>query len=157
VIGAALFVIFGSDWWPDTYGYFGGPPKRPDATVLISTLVLVYTFFVAAYGALAPLVVGKGNPFRWDLIKKFGVTFCRVSVLGLIAAAVVLDLVRIANSIGDLYTTTMRQLPPPKVHDAADEFVRYLIINATILVFALIIAFWPEGSEGQAKSNVNSG
>lgn len=156
VISALLFLIFGSHWWPDPYGYFGGPGKSPDATVLISTLVLVYTFFVAAYGALTPFVVGKGNPFRWDLIKKCGVAFCRVSALVLIAAAVALDLVRIANSIGDLYTTTMRHLPPSKVHDAADEFVRYLIINAAILLFALILTFWPERSADHAQSNRNS-
>ena len=89
----------------------------------------------------------------WGLIEKCGVAFCRVSALALIAMAVALDLVRMANSIGDLYTTTMRLLPPPKVYDAAAEFLRYLIVNAAILLFALIIAFWPDRSAGDAESN----
>lgn len=54
--------------------------------------------------------------------------------------AVVLDLVRIGNSTGDLYSTAMRHLPPNKVSDAAAEFTRYLIANAVVLLFALIIA-----------------
>jgi hypothetical protein len=147
VIGSLLFLFLGGDWWPRPYGFFEGTGKEdPDATVLVSTLIVVYTFFVAAYGALTPLVVGKGNPFEWDLIKKLGVAFCRASTLVLIALAVGLDLARIANSIGDLYTTTMRALPPLKVADAAAEFVRYLIVNTIILLFALIIGFWPDGS-----------
>jgi hypothetical protein len=147
VIGSVLFLFLGGDWWPRPYGFFEGTGKEnPDATVLISTLIVVYTFFVAAYGVLAPLVAGEGNPFQRDLIKKPGVAFCRVSALGLIALAAGLDLARIANSIGDLYTTTMRALPPLKVVDAAAEFVRYLIVNAIILLFALIIGFWPDGS-----------
>jgi hypothetical protein len=55
-----------------------------------------------------------------------------------------LDLVRVWNSIGDLYTTTMRELPPDKVYDAAAEFTRYLIVNAFVFLFVLAIAFWPE-------------
>ena len=70
VIGSLLFLFLGGDWWPRPYGFFEGTGKEnPDATVLVSTLIVVYTFFVAAYGALTPLVAGKGNPFKWDLIR----------------------------------------------------------------------------------------
>ena len=55
VIGSLLFLFLGGDWWPRPYGFFESTGKEdPDATVLISTLILVYTFFVAAYGALVP-------------------------------------------------------------------------------------------------------
>jgi hypothetical protein len=152
VVGSILFLIIGSHLWPRPYGFFRGTGAGPDATTLISTLVVVYTFFVAAYGALTPLVIGKENPFRWGRIKKGDAAFFRVSALILMTAAVVLDLIRVWNSTGDLYTTTMRYLPPPKVYDAAAEFTRYLAINIAVLLFALIVGCWPERSPDHAES-----
>lgn len=150
--GSVLFLIFDRSWWPRPYGFFEGIGKGPDATTLISTLVVVYTFFIAAYGALTPLVVGKRKSLTWKLIKEGGVASFRVSVLGLMALAVGLDLFRIGNSVGDLYATTMRYLRPSKVFDAASEFTSYLILNSAVLLFALIVACLPERPVGHAES-----
>jgi hypothetical protein len=143
LIASVLFLFGGSHWWPRPYGFFRKVGKGPDATTLISTLVVVYTFFVAAYGALTPMVVGTGKDALTSRLASGGKVYLRASALVLMGLAVALDLYRVGNSAGDLYTTTMRDLPPAKVYDTAAEFTRYLIINAGVLLFALIIACLP--------------
>src|SRR5215831_5568719 len=66
--------------------------------------VVLYTVFVAAYGTLLPIVVTKERD-AWEWL-----------ALGLMVFAIGLDLYRIANSLGDLYTTTMRHLTPGQIH-----------------------------------------
>jgi hypothetical protein len=137
VICGVLYLLVASTFPPHLRrfsGVGGGSDGEPDATTLISTLVVIYTFFAAAYGTLAPALIAKP-----------GRTFWRAWALIYIFLAMILDLVRVWNSIGDLYATTMRHLPPAKVYDAADEFTRYLIVNAIVLIFALAITFLPPG------------
>ena len=61
------------------------PPHTtcPDATTLISTLIVVYTFFIAAYGALVAALIGR-HCSQW----------LKVPALVYMIVAVVLDLVR---------------------------------------------------------------
>lgn len=124
VIAGGLLALLGGEWWPTRYSAFGSA-DQPDATVMISTLVLVYTVFIAAYGSLTPMVVEIQDPW-W-----------RSTILTLISSAVVLDLFRILNSTADLYRTTMRHLDPAKIHDAEAEFSRYFIANALVVGIAL--------------------
>lgn len=115
LVGSSLFLIFGSHWWTRPYGYFRhAGPYHADSTVLVSTLVLVYTFFIAAYGVITPLLVGKGDCFKASQIKKGRVAFLRLSALVLMAGAVILDLVRLANSVGDLCSTRLRCTTCPR-------------------------------------------
>lgn len=146
LIASLLFLFGGGHLWPHPYGSFTKSGQDPDATTLISTLVVVYTFFIAAYGALTPMVVGTGKDALTSRQASKGMVYLGVSALVLMGLAVVLDLVRIGNSTGDLYSTTMRHLPPNKISDAAGEFTRYLIANAAVLLFALIIACLPRRS-----------
>ncbi len=134
VICGVLYLLAASAFPPHLrrFSGVGGSDAEPDATTLISTLVVIYTFFAAAYGTLAPVLIGKKRR-----------TFWRAWALIYIFLAMILDLIRVWNSIGDLYATTMRHLPPTKVYDAADEFTRYLIVNAIVLLFALAVAFLP--------------
>jgi hypothetical protein len=136
VIGGVLYLFVASAFPPHLrrFAGVGGSDAEPDATTLISTLVVIYTLFAAAYGTLAPVLIGKE-----------GRTFWRAWALICIFLALILDLARVWNSIGDLYATTMRHLPPGKVYDAAAEFTRYLIVNAIVLLFALAVTFLPPG------------
>jgi hypothetical protein len=140
VVGATLFIFLGrKQWWPPYYPEVGkaAPGKEmPDATVLISTLILVYTFFVAAYGALTPSIVGSRANQPW-----------RLAALLLVFGTVGLDLWRVWNSTGDLYSTTMRQLHPDQVQDAVAEFARYFLVNVLVIVFALVVASWARSPE----------
>jgi hypothetical protein len=145
---AALVVICGlylflPVTFPPHTRYFSRLGSDPDATTLISTLLVIYTFFAAAYGALAPSLVGRKDR-----------VCLRAAALIYMFLALLLDLVRVWNSMGDLYATTMRHLSPAKVHDAAAEFTRYLIVNAFVLLFVLAVAFWPmrNGSSKDGKS-----
>lgn len=136
VVCGVLYLHFASALPPHLRrfsGVGGEPGAEPDATTLISTLVVIYTFFAAAYGTLAASLIGKE-----------GRTFWRAWALIYIFLALILDLGRVWNSIGDLYATTMRHLPAAKVYDAADEFTRYLIVNAIVLLFALAVTFLPD-------------
>jgi isoprenylcysteine carboxyl methyltransferase (ICMT) family protein YpbQ len=102
---------------------------QPDASVFISTLILLYTVFVAAYGTLLPIVVAKERD-AWERL-----------AFGLIVIAIGLDLYRIANSLGDLYTTTMGQLSPGQIHDTNYEFIHYYFsINVAVIAVALFVA-----------------
>ena len=101
---------------------------QPDASVFISTLILLYTVFVAAYGTLLPIVVAKER-HAWERL-----------ALGLMVLAIGLDLYRIANSLGDLYTTTMGQLTPGMIHDTSYEFIHYYFsINVVVIAVALFV------------------
>ncbi len=127
LVGAAiLYLYFGNKSWHSHAA--AGAGSGPDATALISTLIVIYTFFIAAYGALAPSFIGTRRFGSWQL-----------AALLLMLGAVGLDLGRVWNSIGDMYATTMRNLPPNKVDDAAAEFKRYLLINVVVLIFALAV------------------
>jgi hypothetical protein len=102
---------------------------QPDATVFISTLILIYTVFMAVYGALLPMVIAKKRE-AWEWL-----------ALALMLAATLLNLYRIVNSLGDLYTTTMGQLSPGKIHDASYEFIHYYFsINVVVIAVALFVA-----------------
>jgi hypothetical protein len=102
---------------------------QPDATVFISTLILIYTVFMAVYGALLPIVIAKKRE-AWEWL-----------ALALMLAAILLNLYRIVNSLGDLYTTTMGQLSPGKIHDASYEFIHYYFsINVVVIAVALYVA-----------------
>lgn len=110
---------------------------QPDATVFISTLILIYTVFMAAYGALLPIVIAKKRE-AWEWL-----------LLALMLAAILLNLYRIVNSLGDLYTTTMGQLSPGKIHDASYEFIHYYFsINVVVIAVALFVAS-PESRRGR--------
>lgn len=101
---------------------------QPDASVFISTLILLYTVFVAAYGTLLPIIVAKERD-AWGWL-----------ALGLMVFAIGLDLYRIANSLGDLYTTTMGHLTPGKIHDTNYEFIHYYFsINVVVIAIAIFV------------------
>jgi hypothetical protein len=52
--------------------------------------------------------------------------------------AILMNLWRIQNALGDLYTTTMHQLTPAKIRDASYEFIHYyFVINVVVIVIAL--------------------
>ena len=93
LIASLLFLFWGgSHWWSRPYGFFKGVGKGPDATTLISTLVVVHTFFVAAYGALTPMVVGAGKDALTSRQVPRGRIYLRSSALVLMTLAVALDL-----------------------------------------------------------------
>jgi isoprenylcysteine carboxyl methyltransferase (ICMT) family protein YpbQ len=101
---------------------------QPDATVFISTLILIYTVFMAVYGALLPIVIAKKRE-AWEWL-----------ALALMLVAILLNLYRIVNSLGDLYTTTMGQLTPGEIHDASYEFIHYYFsINVAVIAVALFV------------------
>jgi hypothetical protein len=105
----------------------------PDATTLIGTLIVVYTFFIAAYGALVPALIGrKCNPLL------------KIAALSLMIATAGLDLVRVWNSTVDLHDTTLRYLTKGDVNDAATEFTVYLAVNVGVLIFAFVVLCFPE-------------
>ena len=110
---------------------------QPDASVFISTLILLYTVFMAVYGTLLPIVIAR----------KLGAWEKRA--LTLMGSAVLLNLYRIGNSLGDLYTTTMGRLTPGQIHDASYEFIYYYFpINIVAIVVALGVCLrgWGRGS-----------
>jgi len=89
--------------------------------------------FVAAYGTLLPIVVAKER-HSWEWL-----------ALGLMVGAIGLNLYRIANSLGDLYTTTMGQLTPGRIHDTSYEFIRYYFsINVVVIAVALLAVSRPD-------------
>ena len=103
--------------------------NNPDATVFISTLILIYTVFIAVYGAVIPLILARANRDVWKWL-----------ILTLIAIAFVEDLRRIQNSLGDLYATTLKQLTIGKVQDANSEFIHiYFYGNVVVIVIALLV------------------
>jgi hypothetical protein len=84
--------------------------------------------FMAVYGALLPIVIAKKRE-AWEWL-----------ALALMLAAILLNLYRIVNSLGDLYTTTMGQLSPGKIHDASYEFIHYYFsINVVAIAVALFV------------------
>jgi uncharacterized membrane protein len=105
---------------------------QPDASVLISTLILIYTVFMAVYGALLPMFIARDSG-AWEWL-----------AIVLMVLAILLNLWRIQNSLGDLYTTTMRQLTPNEIHDADYEFMHYYFVsNVVVIVMALVVISRP--------------
>jgi hypothetical protein len=83
---------------------------------------------MTVYGALLPIVIAKKRE-AWEWL-----------ALTLMLAAILLNLYRIVNSLGDLYTTTMGQLTPGKIHDASYEFIHYYFsINILVIAVALFV------------------
>jgi len=108
---------------------------QPDASVFISTIILIYTVFIAVYGALLPMFIAKKRgALDWLAIV-------------LMVAAILENLRRIQNSLGDLYRTTVRQLTPNEIHDASYEFMHYyFVINVVVILIALAVISRPRGS-----------
>jgi hypothetical protein len=104
---------------------------NPDASVFISTLILIYTVFIAVYGALIPLVLTRATRDIWKWL-----------AVGLIGTAFIFDLYRIQNSLGDLYATTLRRLTISKINDANSEFIHfYFYGNVVVIAIVLWVVF----------------
>lgn len=117
-------------WWLKQYRSIQTPMpgENPDASVMISTFIIIYTSFIAAYAALTTEL--RGSQLRSS----------QLASLILMLGAVGLDLWRILNSTGDLLSTTMRGLTRVQAMDAERDFNRYLWVNMGVLVFALLVA-----------------
>lgn len=102
----------------------------PDATVFISTLIVIYTVFISVHGALlAQVTDAKRTRGPWEWL-----------ILVLMLLAVGVNLWRIQNSLGDLYATTLLRLPADKVDDAGYEFVHYYFYsNVVVIGLALVV------------------
>ena len=133
VVVVGLYLNYGNEWWhPIT------APKEghdPDATALISTLIFIYTFFIGAYGGLTPSILkARCHPA------------VRTAAILLMLGAISLDLGRVSNSTGDLYTTTTRNLSSARINDAAVEFTRYFLVNVIVILILIMVACWPGGA-----------
>lgn len=131
-----VFVSRGSEGAALTKG------TQPDASVFISTLILIYTVFMAVYGALLPTLIAKKRE-AWEWL-----------ALVLIVLTIGLNLYRIVNSLGDLYTTTMGRLSVGKIHDASYEFIHYYF---AINVVVIAVALWAVSSRGSAAEGGQPG
>lgn len=111
---------------------------RPDATVLISTLIAINIALITVYGVLLPLLNAKKRDERgaWEW-----------AAIVLMAGAVLVDLWRIQNSVGDLYATTIGQLTLDKTYDAQYEFLHYYFFSN---VAVLLVALWAITRRGAA-------
>lgn len=103
---------------------------RPDATVLISTLIAIDIALITVYGVLLPLLNTRTRDERgaWEW-----------AAIVLMVWAVLVDLWRIENSVGDLYATTIGQLTLAKTYDAEYEFLHYYFFSN---VAVLMVALW---------------
>ena len=103
---------------------------RPDATVLISTLIAIDIALITVFGVLLPLLNARTRDERgaWEW-----------AAIVLMAGAVLVDLWRIENSVGDLYATTIGQLTLAKTYDAEYEFLHYYFFSN---VAVLLVALW---------------
>src|SRR5690349_11477607 len=99
----------------------------PDATVYISTLIVVYAALITVQGLLLPIVLEHKIHDRWKLVA------CAASGLAIAA-----DLWRIHNSLHDLYSTTIRALDLDHTYDAGYEFRWYFYANLVAILVALI-------------------
>jgi hypothetical protein len=110
----------------------------PDATVFISTLILIYTVFVTVLGALLAQAADKRSR-----------GFLERLILVLMFLAVAVNLWRIQNSVGDLYETTLGNLPADKVDDAAYEFIHYYFYSNVVVIgiALLVLSMRPRGEQ----------
>jgi hypothetical protein len=103
---------------------------RPDATVLISTLIAIDIALITVYGVLLPLLNARTRdqrgPWEWAAIV-------------LMVVAVLVDLWRIENSVGDMYAATIGRLTLAKTYDAEYEFLHYYFFSN---VAVLLVALW---------------
>jgi uncharacterized membrane protein len=108
---------------------------QPDASVFISTLILIYTVFMAVYGTLLPMFIARERG-AWEWL-----------ALALMLLAIGVNLWRILNSLGDLYTTSMGRLTANKIHDAGYEFTHYYFFsNVVVIVIALLVISLPRSA-----------
>jgi hypothetical protein len=100
---------------------------NPDATALIGTLIAIYAVFLTVFSSQVP----EALKARWTM--SFFVLIAAVLAGGLI------DFLRILNSLDDLTSATLRQLPAAKVQDAGDEARQYWFpINFGLVLIALL-------------------
>jgi hypothetical protein len=121
-----------------------GAGKAVDATTMVSTIIGMYTFFLAAYGALS-VELARNRLESWSL-----------TALVFMFAAVVLDLGRLVNSTGDLVRATTRNMSYADADDAAREFQRYLITNGLVLIFTLCVLCSKRFSEGKSRRSATA-
>jgi hypothetical protein len=137
VVFVLLLVLLAVDIAFSKGGHTARPQgDGPDATVFISTLILIYTAFIATHAALlAQVTDAKRARGPWERL-----------ILGLMLLAVLVNLWRIQNSVGDLYATTLRRLPSDKVDDAGYEFLHfYFYGNVLVIGLALVVLSWRPG------------
>jgi hypothetical protein len=128
IVAALILIYILTPWWRPAFIEKAG--SDPDATALISTFILIYTFFIAALGGIVPALVNDGVTSLWQFAS-----------LAFIFPVVGLDLYRVLNSAGDLYVTSMQSLPPKAIFDASFEFGIYFLVNVVVVLFGLFIVF----------------
>jgi hypothetical protein len=125
---AVTYSLLAPDFIPSATG------DSPDATIFISTLIVLYTVFLTVYGAVLPqLTDRKKGRDRWIWL-----------MVGVTLGAVAFDLYRVENSLGDLYAATNHTFTSAKFDDAGYEFVHYWFLgNVLVIVILLITLAWP--------------
>jgi hypothetical protein len=104
---------------------------NPDATSLISTLIAIYGVFLTVFVAQLPEINRRwgGRQLAW-----LGV------LLVVVAAGVIMDFIRILNSLGDLQATTLRELTKSRVIDVGEEAQNIWFPANLALVFIAVLA-----------------
>jgi len=106
-----------------------------DPSVVIGTFITLYTVFIGGFGVLAGFLVKRGQAEGW-------LEVLRVMAIALLVAATGLDLWRVLNSTGDLFTTATSGLSYRTLNDTVYDFKVYFVINVSVVAVSIGVASW---------------
>ena len=99
------------------------------ASVVVGTFITLYSLFLAGFSGLAGFVNRKRVKMFWAI----------VAIAFLIEAAAV-DLWRVLDSTGDLYSAATKGLSRRQLNDDAHDFKAYFALNVLVVAFVLAVA-----------------
>jgi hypothetical protein len=107
-----------------------------DPSIVISTFITLYTFFLTGFVALVGLVTSKEQ--AREVLKA-------VAIFSLIEATL-MDLWRVSDSMDDLYKAATNGLTYQALYDTIHDFYAYFVINVFVVVVAVMAACMPARS-----------
>jgi hypothetical protein len=115
--------------WPNS----ASTHEAPAASVVIGTFITLYGLFIGGFGGLAGFVAKRGAA-------KGCLEIRRVMAVTFLIAGTLLDLLRVLDSAGDLFTAATSGLSYRALNDIVHDFQIYFAINVFVAAFSIWVA-----------------
>ena len=130
--------VIGIGWaigWKHIWHNSASGKMSLDPSIVISTFITLYGFFLTGFGVLVGLLVAKKDPR--EIWKPVAIVFLIEGTL--------IDLWRVLDSTNDLYKAATGGLTYYALHDTIHDFFAYFVLNVFVVIFAVLATCLPRG------------
>jgi hypothetical protein len=104
---------------------------------VITTFITLYGLFIGGFGVLTGFVAKK------DVNEREYMRAWKAAAITFLILGAAMDLWRVLDSTGDLFTAATSGLKYPYLKDDITDFRIYFSINVFVVIVSIMFAVWP--------------